>query len=62
MFHAVIKVDLDVLIGKMVNLFLVLLKLGRLILELLLLFGQFHALGCAGTINGVTELGYCSCN
>ena len=57
MFHAVIKVDLDVLVGKVVNLFLVFLQLGRLILELLLLFGQLHALGCAGTINGITELG-----
>ena len=57
MLHTVIKVDLDVLIGKMVNLFLVLLKLDRLILELLLLFGQLHALGCAGVVDGVTELG-----
>ena len=57
MLHAVIKVDLDVLIGKVVNLFLVLLQLCRLILELLLLFGQLHALGCAGMVNGVTELG-----
>ena len=57
MFHAVIKVDLDVLVGKVVNLFLVLLQLGRLILELLLLFGQLHALGCAGVVDGVTELG-----
>ena len=57
MFHAVIKVDLDVLVGKVVNLFLVLLQLGRLILELFLLFGQLHALGCAGMINSITELG-----
>lgn len=57
MFHAVIKVDLDVLVGKVVNLFLVLLQLGRLILELLLLFGQLHALGCAGVVDGVTGLG-----
>ena len=57
MLHAVIKIDLDVLVGKVVNLFLVLLQLCRLILELLLLFGQLHALGCAGTVNGVTELG-----
>ena len=39
------------------NLFLVLLQLRRLILELLLLFGQFHALGCAGVVDGITELG-----
>ena len=49
MLHAVIKVDLDVLVGKVVNLFLVLLQLGRLILELLLLFGQLYALGCAAS-------------
>ena len=57
MFHAVIKVDLDVLVGKVVNLFLVFLQLGRLILELLLLFGQLHALGCTGMVNSITELG-----
>ena len=57
MLYAIIQVDLDVLVGKVVNLFLVLLQLGRLILELLLLFGQLHALGCAGMVNGVTELG-----
>ena len=57
MFHAVIKVDLDVLVGKVVNLFLVLLQLCRLILELLLLFGQLHALGCAGMVDGITKLG-----
>ena len=61
MLYTVIKVDLDVLIGKVVNLFLVLLQLCRLILELLLLFGQLHALGCAGTVNGVTELGKLGC-
>ena len=26
-------------------------------MELLLLFGQLYALGCAGVVNGVTELG-----
>ena len=57
MLHAVIKVDLDVLVGKVVNLFLVLLQLCRLILELFLLFGQLHALGCAGMVDGVTKLG-----
>ena len=57
MLHAVIKVDFDVLIGKVVNLFLVLLQLCRLILELLLLFGQLYTLGCAGVVDGVTELG-----
>lgn len=57
MLHAVIKVDLDVLVGKVVNLFLVFLQLGRLILELLLLFGQLHALGCTGMVNSITELG-----
>ena len=57
MLHAVIKVDLDVLVGKVVNLFLVLLQLCRLILELLLLLGQLHALGCAGAVDGVTKLG-----
>ena len=41
----------------MVNLFLVFLQLGRLILELLLLFGQLHALGCTGMVNSITELG-----
>ena len=44
MLHAVIKVDLDVLIGKMMDLFLVLLQFGSLLLNLLLLFGQLHAL------------------
>ena len=39
MFHTVIQVDLDVLIGKVVNLFLVFLQFRRLLLELLLLFG-----------------------
>ena len=57
MLYTVIKVDLDVLIGKVVNLFLVLLQLCRLILELLLLFGQLHALGCAGMVDGITKLG-----
>lgn len=57
MLHAVIKVDLNVLVGKVVNLFLVFLQLGRLILELLLLFGQLYALGCAGMVNSITELG-----
>ena len=45
MLHAVIKVDLDVLIGKMVNLFLIFLQLGCLILELLLLLGQPRSTG-----------------
>ena len=57
MLHTIIQVDLDVLVSEVVNLFLVLLQLCRLILELLLLFGQLHALGCAGMVNGVTELG-----
>ena len=57
MFRAIIQVDLDVLVGKVVNLFLVLLQLGCLILELLLLLGQLHALGCAGMVNSITELG-----
>ncbi len=57
MLYTVIQVDLDVLIGKVVNLFLVFLQFRRLLLELLLLLGQLHALGCAGVVDGITNLG-----
>ena len=53
--HAVIEVDLDVLIGKMMDFFFVLLNLKSLFLELLLLLGQLHTLRSTGVFDGVRE-------
>ena len=55
--HAIIKVDLDVLIGKMMDFLFVLLNLKSLLLELLLLLGQLHALRSPGVFDGVREVG-----
>lgn len=55
--HAVIEVDLDVLIGKMMDFFFVLLNLKSLFLELLLLLGQLHTLRSTGVFDGVREVG-----
>ena len=57
MFHTVVKVDLNVLVGEMVNLFLVLLQFSRLILELLLHLGQLHTLRCACMVDCIAKLG-----
>ena len=55
--HTVIEVDLDVLIGKMMNFLFVLLNLKCLFLELLLLLGQLHTLRSTGVFDGVREVG-----
>ena len=55
--HAIIKVDLDVLIGKMMDFLFVLLNLKSLFLELLLLLGQLHALRSSGVFDGIREMG-----
>ena len=54
--HAVIEVDLDILIGKMMDFFFVLLNLKSLFLELFLLLGQLHALRSTGVFDGVREV------
>lgn len=55
--HAIIKVDLDVLIGKMMDFLFVLLDFKSLFLELLLLLGQLHALRSPSVFNGIREVG-----
>ena len=58
MLRAIIQVNLNVLISRVVNFFLffVFLQFCRLTFEFLLLFGPLYALGCAGVVDNVTEL------
>ena len=55
-FHAIIKVDRDVLIGKVMDFFFVLLDFKSLILNLFLLFGQLYTLRCRGMVNSICKV------
>ena len=55
--HAIIEVDRDILIGKMMNFFFVFLDLQRLVLELLLLLGQLHPFGAGCVFQRVRKVG-----
>ena len=58
--YAIIEVDLNVLVGKVMDFFFVFLDLKGLLLKLFLLLCQLHALGCTGVVDcvrNVHELG-----
>ena len=56
MLYAIIEVNGNILIGEVMDFFFVFLDLQRLVLELLLLFGQLHPLGAGGAFQRIREV------
>ena len=57
MLHTVIQIDHDILVSEVVDFFFVFLDFQGLILQLFLLFGEFHALAAAGLLDGFVDVG-----